>query len=176
MAEEISEEQIKQQVGIWFGPVTPLPGTEISDFLDTYLGGGGFYRIALPSNELMTELGVSYSYYTSDTTAALASTPLYAALAYKLPFNLPVEFHAKAGVCANILKVYPEKKYNTLPAFLGALEMSFPAGKWVNIGLRSDYYFVYEKYLDPPGDAVNYKMINGHFFNLGLMVNINLNR
>lgn len=175
-ANEIEEDKIKQQAGIWFGPVTPFPGSEISDYLNTYLGGGLFYRIALPSNTWMTEVGISYSYYQSDTTAALDSVPFYTAIVYKLPFELPVDINAKAGLGGNFLMVYPEEKYNTFPLFFSGFEMSFPAGKWVNIGLRADYYFVYEKYLDPPEDAVNYKKINGHFFNLGLMVNVNINR
>ncbi|MDH5716165.1 MAG: hypothetical protein OEZ22_00840 [Spirochaetia bacterium] len=174
-SQEITEEwKLKQQIGIWFGAVTPFPGSQLSDVLNTYLGGGLFYRVNLPFETLKTEVCSSYSYYDSDKTEGLHAIPMYAALSYMLPLELPVSFQAKSGLGAVYLKNNPENNSNTHPMWFSGLEMSFPAGKYVNIGLRADYYFVYEKYLKPPEENPNMKIINGHFFNLGLMVNFNI--
>jgi len=166
----------KPQIGIWFGPVTPVPGSKISEVLTTSLGGGLFLRGNIPSNSLRTEIGASYSYYTSKTVARLHSIPVYGALVYTLPINLPLSFHVKAGAGGNFLRNYPEGAKNWLPAGYLGFETSFPAGRLVNIGVRADYYLVYEKHLSPPKNNPNYEIYNGHFFNFGLMVNFNLAR
>ncbi|MBV6492616.1 MAG: hypothetical protein LDLANPLL_00611 [Turneriella sp.] len=168
--------RFRPQIGVWFGPVTPVPGTKVADVLVTSLGGGLFFRGNLPSNALRTEIGVSYSYYTSRTTARLHSLPVYGALVYTLPINLPLSFFVKAGAGSNYLYNSVEKSKNWLPAGYLGFETSFPAGKLVNIGVRADYYFLYEKYLSPPANNPNYEVHNGHFFNFGLMVNFNLSR
>ncbi|MCX7633099.1 MAG: hypothetical protein N2Z22_07195, partial [Turneriella sp.] len=118
----------------------------------------------------------SYSYYTSPTIARLHSIPVYGALSYILPIHLPLTFQAKGGFGSNFLRNYPEGSRNWLPLGYLGFEASFPAGKVVNIGLRIDYYFVYEQHLRPPPNNPNYRLYNGHFLNFGLMVNFNLNR
>ena len=168
--------KFKPQIGVWFGPVTPVPGSKLSEVLVTSLGGGMFLRGNLPTNTLRTEIGASYSYYTSRTVARLHSIPVYGALVYTLPINLPLQFHIKGGAGGNFLRNYPEGARNWLPFGYAGFETSFPAGKFVNIGVRADYYFVYEKYLSPPANNPNYQIYNGHFFNFGLMVNFNLTR
>jgi len=168
--------RFKPQIGIWFGPVTPMPGTEISNVLSTSLGGGFFFRGNIPSNTLRIEIGTSYSYYTSRAVARLHSIPVYGALCYTLPINLPLAFHVKAGAGSNFMRNAPEGSRNWLPIGMLGFETSFPAGKIINIGVRADYFFVYEKHLSPPANNPNYEVHNGHFFNFGLMVNFNLNR
>lgn len=168
--------RFKPQLGIWFGPVTPVPGSKLSEVLTTSLGGGMFLRANIPSNTLRIEIGGSYSYYTSRTVARLHSIPVYGALVYTLPINLPLSFHVKGGGGGNFLRNYPEGAKNWLPFGYLGFETSFPAGKFVNIGVRADYYLVYEKHLSPPANNPNYEIYNGHFFNFGLMVNFNLSR
>lgn len=168
--------RFKPQIGIWFGPVTPVPGSKLAEVLTTSLGGGMFLRGNLPSNTLRTEIGASYSYYTSRTVARLHSIPVYGALVYTLPINLPLQFHIKGGAGGNFLRNYPEGARNWLPFGYAGFETSFPAGRLVNIGVRADYYFVYEKHLSPPANNPDYQIYNGHFFNFGLMVNFNLSR
>lgn len=168
--------RLKPQIGLWFGPVTPFPGSAIAETLKTNLGGGMFFRMNLPSNTWRTELGFSYSNYGSDGPESLDSVPAYLAVAYTIPVDLPLKFQAKLGGGANWVQNHPELKHNTHPALFAGTEISFPAGKWVNIGLRTDYYFVYEKHIDPPAENPNMKIINGHFLNFGLMVNFNLAR
>jgi hypothetical protein len=46
-------------------------------------------------------------------------------------------------------------------------ETSFPAGRYINIGLRIDYLFIYESYL--PGATRN-----GHIINSGITLYFNL--
>lgn len=171
---ETEEWRFKPQLGIWFGPVTPVPGTKMAEVLTTSLGGGMFFRMNIPSNTLRFELGGSYSYYTSRTLARLHSLPVYGALSYTLPINLPLTFQIKAGMGGNFLRNLPEGSRNWLPAGYLGFETSFPAGKIINIGVRADYYFVYEQHLSPPPNNPNYVIYNGHFFNFGLMVNFNL--
>lgn len=173
---ETEQWRFKPQIGIWFGPVTPVPGTKISDVLTTSLGGGMFFRGNLPSNTLRTEIGFSYSYYTSRTVARLHSIPVYGALVYTLPINLPLSFHVKAGAGGNFLRNYPEGAKNWLPAGYLGFETSFPAGRLINIGVRADYFLVYEQHLSPPANNPNYQLYNAHFLNFGLMVNFNLSR
>lgn len=168
--------RFKPQIGIWFGPVTPVPGSKLSEVLTTSLGGGMFLRANIPSNTLRFEIGGSYSYYTSRTVARLHSIPVYGALVYTLPINLPLSFHIKGGAGGNFLRNYPEGAKNWLPMGYAGFETSFPAGRLVNIGVRADYYFVYEQHLKPPANNPNYQVYNGHFFNFGLMVNFNLSR
>lgn len=168
--------KFKPQIGVWFGPVTPSPGSKLSDVLTTSLGGGLFFRGNIPSNTLRIEIGGSYSYYTSRTTARLHSIPVYGAICYTLPINLPLSFFVKAGAGGNFLRNVPEGSRNWLPAGYLGFEASFPAGKLINIGVRADYLFVYEKHLSPPSNNPNYEIYNGHFLNFGLMVNFNLVR
>jgi len=169
--------RFKPQLGIWFGPVTPFPGTQLAEVLTTSLGGGLFFRMNIPSNTWRIEIGSSYSYYTSRSVARLHSIPVYGAISYLIPVNLPLAFQVKAGAGSNFLRGVPEGGYNWLPlGFLG-FETSFPAGRLVNIGVRADYFFVYEKHLSPPANAsAAYEVYNAHFFNFGLMVNFNLAR
>jgi hypothetical protein len=168
--------RFKPQLGIWFGPVTPVPGTDLASVLTTSLGGGMFLRANVPTNSLRLEVGASYSYYTSRSVARLHSIPVYGALSYTLPINLPLAFQVKAGAGGNFLRNYPEGAKNWLPAGYLGFETSFPAGRLINIGVRADYYFVYEKHLSPPSNNPNYEVHNASFLNFGLMVNFNLNR
>lgn len=167
--------KFQPQIGIWFGPVTPFPGTALSDKLNTNLGGGMFFRFNIPNNRLRSEIGISYSYYNSDNTTGLEAVPIYGALAYRLPLNLPIAMQVKGGAGSTYVFNDPERHYNWLPTAIVGYELSFPAGKWVNIGLRADYYFLYEQFIKPPADNPNLKIINGHLLNFGLMVNFNLN-
>lgn len=166
----------KPQLGIWFGPVTPVPGSALSERLKTNLGGGTFFRINLPSDTWRSEIGISYSYYNSDGPEALHSVPFYGAAVYKMPFDLPITTQSKLGFGGMYMQNRVNHRHNTHPMALLGFELSFPAGKWVNIGVRADYYFVYEKHVDPPETMPDFKMINGHFLNFGLMVNFNLAR
>ncbi|MCB1146274.1 MAG: hypothetical protein KDK41_06655 [Leptospiraceae bacterium] len=168
--------RFKSQFGLWFGPVTPVPGSALSNVLSTNIGGGTFIRMNIPSDDWLFETGLSYSYYTSNGPARLHAVPVYGAMNYRLPINLPLTFFAKAGAGATYVSAVPEDKENWHPTALLGLETSFPAGKWVNIGVRLDYYFVYEDYLTPPANVPNYQIANGHLFNFGLMVNFNVFR
>lgn len=169
--------RFKPQIGIWFGPVTPMPTTRISEVITTSLGGGLFFRMNIPSNTWRIEVGTSYSYYTSRSVARLHSIPVYGAISYLIPINLPLAFQVKAGAGSNFLRSIPEGGYNWLPLGYLGFETSFPAGRLINIGVRADYFFVYERHLSPPSSAGSaYETYNAQFFNFGLMVNFNLAR
>jgi hypothetical protein len=164
--------QLHPVLGAWFGPMAPVPGTELSPILNTALGGGGFFRLNVPSNTFQLETGVSIYHLASLLTAELTVLPGYLALAYKLPIDFALSFYFKGGGGAGYFANKPEGNDGFLPVFFAGFETSFPAGKVVNIGARFDYYFVYETWMKP---QANYKMINGHFFSIGIMVNFNTN-
>jgi len=159
-------------MGVWFGPMTPFPGTELSKVLNAALGGGGFFRINIPSNTFQLETGVSFFTLTSLLTERLTVIPIYLAGVYKLPVDFALSFYFKAGGGMGYFANKPEGNNGYLPVFYGGFETSFPAGKVVNIGVRFDYYFAYETWMKP---QANYKMIDGHFISIGIMANFNMN-
>lgn len=168
---------LRPQMGVWFGPVSPFPYTEISNVLTTYLGGGLFFRMAWPNSILRTELGTSWSYYNSKTTSSLHLVPFYAAEVYRIPINFALKFFIKAGGGGVYVKANPEGNSRIDPLGFIGFEGSFPAGRRVNIGLRLDYLMVIESHLEPPKQApTNYKTSNFYFMNVGLMVNFNFTR
>ncbi len=162
------------QIGIWFGPVAPLPGTQYSDVLKTSFGGGLFVRFNFPTDTWRLEAASSFSYYGSDDTQALISIPTYGAISYFLPIEFPLKFQLKLGMGANHFKNRPERHQNTYPAIFSGFEMYFPAGKYVNMGLRIDYYFIIESHIDLPPENPDLKIVNAHFFNVGISISFNI--
>ena len=156
---------LKPQLGLWFGPVTPVLDTARS--LEPSLGGGAFFRYNLPYQPLKIGIDSSYQYYDSKGVNEMRLIPVYANLLYQLPIDIPLKIHVKAGsgLC-NIYFKPDEVKQWDLMFMLGA-ELSFPAGRTVNIALRVDYLNIYEKYKK---DA----KVNGHFVNSGISLYFNL--
>lgn len=165
---------LKMQVGGWFGPVSPFPGTSLKNELNTNLGGGGFFRFNIPSDELRLELGLAYTYYNNNGPQALHASPYYATLDYRLPLDLPLTFQYKLGGGGIFMVSKPEDREGHLPVLVTGVEASFPAGKYVNIGVIIHYNMVFEKHLSPPAGSVDYNLSNGHLLNFGLMVNGNI--
>ena len=172
---ELGEPKLKSQLGIWFGPATPFPGTQLTEAINTNIGGGLFFRVNFPTNEFRLELGSSISYYTSAQNESLISVPTYGAISYTLPIELALKMQVKLGAGANYFYNTPEGSENTHPSLYIGYELSFPAGKIVNIGLRIDYTLAFESRLNPPGENPNFQVYDGHFINFGLMLNFNLN-
>ena len=157
---------LKPQVGVWFGPITPLYTT--ADELDTSLGGGLYFRYNLPYKSLKIGLDASYQYFSSAGINELHFVPVYTNLIYTLPLNIPIKLQLKGGLGGGYLHILPEDKGRWDPVFMIGAEMSFPAGRFVNIGLRIDYIHIYEGYL--AGSEVN-----GHILNTGIVLYFNLN-
>lgn len=156
----------KPQIGVWYGPITPL--FETNEHLDPNLGGGGFFRYNLPYAPLKIGLESSYQYYDSEGVAEMTLIPVYTNLLWLIPLDLPIRFQLKAG--AGLCHVYmePDAISQWDPMFMAGTEISFPAGKLANIALRLDYMCVYEDYIDGATK-------NGHFFNAGISLYFNLN-
>jgi len=171
---ELKSWSFQPQAGVWFGPVAAVPGTELSRVLSTYLGGGIFGRANLPTNLFHSEVGASYNVYGRVGQEKLQVSPVYGAIDFKLPIEFALNFYFKGGAGGSYVKNSPENHSNWLPTGFLGFETSFPAGKWVNIGLRADYYLLYEKHLKAPVDNPGMKIINGHFINIGLMLNVNI--
>ena len=144
---EITEWSVFPVIGLWFGPVTPVPGTSLDNILNTSLGGGLFIRVNFPTDTWMLECGSSLSYYNSDLTPALYSVPTYFAGVYKVNIDFPLKFLVKFGTGFHYGYNFPEMHSNVSPILFVGLSVFFPAGRYVNIGLRFDYYPVFESYL-----------------------------
>jgi len=156
----------KPQLGLWYGPVTPILDT--GDNVEPDLGGGAFFRYNLPYEPLKLGFDSSYQKYESKGIASLRLIPAYFNLVYLLPIDLPVKIQLKGG--AGFCHVYmePDRIAQWDPLFMAGTEISFPAGKMANIALRIDYLCVYEEYL-PRATK------NGHVINAGISLYFNIN-
>ena len=156
----------KPQLGLWFGPVTPVGVT--AESLETNLGGGIFFRYNLPWKYLKFGLDASYQFFEQEEGVnKMHLVPLYGSMIFLLPIDMPLKFQVKAGAGSGYIHVQPDDKSRWDPIFVFGGELSFPAGRFVNIGLRIDYINLYEKHLE--GSEVN-----GHVINSGIAVYFNL--
>jgi hypothetical protein len=187
LAKDIEEDRRKAEIGFWLGASNPFPGTPSQQILDTTLGFGLFTRIPWPYF-FYTELGGSYSVYLSQTERALTTIPVYGALAYQLPFELPVKFFIKAGGGAAYIVARPANTARWNPMLYGGFEASFIAGRKVRIGIRLDYNRIIETNLDVPAiykfplestaddprlfQPNQYRLRDADFFHFGLMVSL----
>lgn len=156
---------LKPQVGIWFGPVTPILST--AELVDISLGGGAFYRHNLPVHSLKLGLDTSYQQFGSDGVNELTFVPVYGSLLYLLPLDFPVRFQLKAGFGGAWIHIEPDDVSQWDPMYMLGIEISFPAGRRFNIALRLDYNCIYEKHISGAGR-------NGHIFTTGISVYMNL--
>lgn len=158
---------LKPQVGIWFGPITPVGPT--ADSLDANLGGGLYFRYNLPWRYFKLGVDTSYQFLKQENGVnKMHLVPVYGNLIFTLPINIPLKFQLKAGAGAAYLHIQPDDASRWDPIFVGGGELSFPAGRFVNVGLRIDYIHLYEKHLDGA-------KVDGHIINSGLAVYFNLN-
>ncbi len=154
------------QVGIWYGPVTPLFDT--SDLINPDMGVGLFFRYNLPVDLLKIGIDTSYQNYTSDGINELTMVPLYMNMLYLIPIDIPVRLQYKLGAGSAYLFMEPDEISQWEPLFMTGFEVSFPAGKVANIALRLDYLFVYEEYMENAKE-------NGHFFHAAIALYFNFN-
>ncbi|TGK30981.1 hypothetical protein EHQ12_05945 [Leptospira gomenensis] len=192
--EEDPEEKIegyydnrKSEIGVWLGASNPWPGSETQKYLDTTLGGGFFFRIPWPWIFYL-EMGAFYANYLSATERALTTIPVYLALGYKLPIDLPISFILRAGGGEAFVVARPSNTSRWDPMVLVGLETSFVAGKKIRIGIRIDYNKIYESHLDAPEESKYYyaspyadsrlsnpnyyRVVDAEFFQFGLMVSV----
>lgn len=173
---EEQDYRIHPMIGLWFGPITPIPGTELAGTLNTSLGFGGYFRINIPSDTFQMETGAYYSQLTSFLTNRLIMVPVYGALVFKLPIQFALSFYFKGGAGSGYFENKPEVHGGWLPIFYAGFETTFPAGRWANVGARLDYYFIYESWMKvPSGYPSGYKLINGHMIALSIVANFNTN-
>ncbi len=181
-----SAESNPVELGFYLGASNPLPGSDTSRVIDSSLGMGVFGRVQWPW-VLYTEFGSNYTTYLSTTERRLTTIPVYGALAYKLPFDLPISIFLKAGggYAYTVARPANTAKWNPLST-LGT-EFSFVAGKKVRIGIRLDYQRIYETIgTEPPieyriftstytqdyrlTDPYFYKLKDADFFHFNLML------
>jgi len=152
---------LKPQVGLWFGPITPVGTT--ADLVDTNLGVGGFFRYNTPFKSLKVGFDTSYQHYKSRGVNDLTVVPLYGSAVYLIPLDFPVRFQAKAGFGTSWVSVKPDNVSQWDPVLMLGTEISFPAGRTVNIGLRLEYLYLIEK-----------AGAGGHLFNTVITLYFNL--
>ena len=158
----------KPQIGVWFGPLAPLGSTKKDLSLENSLGGGLFFRYNTPFRLFKFGVETSYQYFPSHGVNKMHFVPLFGNILFLLPVRLPVKIQLKGGFGSGWIKIMPDDEERWDMVFNTGAEMSFPAGRLVNIGLRLDYYYIYEGYLD----GAKY---GGHLFNAGISVYFNLN-
>jgi len=156
----------KPQVGLWFGPTTPIFDT--ADLVDNNLGIGTFIRYNTPFHPLKIGVETAYEYFSSRGVNKLYFVPVYGNFLYLLPLNLPIKIQAKGGLGGAWMKIIPDDESRWNPIVNTGVEFSFPAGRTFNIGLRIDYFYIYEGYLKN-------SIMNGHIINSGIQVFININ-
>jgi hypothetical protein len=154
----------KPQVGGWFGPISPVGST--GDLLKTNLGGGLFGRYNIPWKYFKVGVDISYQGYDSDGINSLIMVPMYASGIFLLPIPLPLKFQLKLGFGTTWIKAFPDRSQQWDPLFITGFEISFPAGRIVNIGLRIDYQYVIEKYTGAER--------GGHLINTGIQLYFNI--
>ena len=160
----------KPQLGGWFGPVTPL--VETGKLAETTLSGGIFGRVNLPKENFILryfKLGVDVSYqrYQSKGVNEIHFVPFYGSIIGLLPIDIPVRLQLKWGAGAGYFYIRPDRVEQWDPVIHAGVEISFPAGRIVNIGLRVDYLYAYEGYIREDADS-------GHFLNIGITLYFNL--
>ena len=156
---------LKPQIGAWYGPVSPVLGT--ADNLESTLGGGIFFRYNLPYQPLKIGIESAYQYYDSKGVNEVRLIPVYSNLLYLLPIDIPLKIHVKAGVGLCNIYMEPDDVRQWDLMFMTGFEVSFPAGRRVNIALRIDYINIYEEYKKD-------SKVNGHFINTGISLYFNL--
>ena len=180
-------EKAKPEIGFWIGASNPMPGSQTATILDTTLGFGLFTRFNWPY-VFYTEIGGGMANYLSQTERGLLAIPVYSALCYKLPFELPVSIFLKAGGGAAYVIARPANIGRWDPMSMLGTEVSFVAGRKVRIGLRIDYNVIYETFWVDRNPATQYpyaspydrdlrlsnpnyyQLRNAEFFNFALMV------
>lgn len=155
----------KPQIGGWFGPVTPLG--LIGKKVETNLGGGIFVRFTFPYQFLKFGIDSSYQQFKSKGVNELQFIPVYGNVLFQLPIDIPVRFQFKAGAGVGWVYIKPDKLTNWDPIFMAGFEVSFPAGRLVNIGLRIDYIYIYEGYIKGSKNG-------GHILNTGVQLYFNI--
>ncbi|PJZ68261.1 hypothetical protein CH373_04530 [Leptospira perolatii] len=177
----------KPEIGFWVGASNPLPGTESQKILDTTLGAGIFFRIPWPWIFYL-EFGTYYANFLSRSERALTTVPVYTALCYKLPFDLPISFIVKLGGGETYVVARPANTARWDHTLYGGFEASFIAGKKIRIGIRVDYNKIYESNLSLPPETKYpyrgpgedprlsnpnyYRKVDTEFFHFGLMVSV----
>ncbi len=156
----------RPQLGVWFGPITPM--FETGETLEPALGAGAFFRYNTPIDDLKIGFETAYQSYDSSGVNSLRLIPAYMDLVYLLPINLPVRTQIKGGMGFCHVHMEPDDIKQWDPMLSTGLEISFPAGQLANIALRIDYLFIYEGHIKGSKN-------NGHVINAGISLYLNLN-
>lgn len=169
------ENTTPMELGFWLGAANPFPGSETARKLDSGLGLGFFGRVQWPFM-LYTEFGTGFSNYLSKTERGLTTIPVYGALGYKLPIDLPVSFFVKAGGGASYVIARPSNTAKWNPLGVLGFEVSFVAGRKVRIGLRTDYHRIFETIANTPPSETrrlylspldqDYRLTNPNYYRL----------
>ena len=157
----------RPQIGGWFGPVTPMG--KIAEKVETNLGGGAFVRMTLPYRFLKVGVDSSYQKFKAKSRGVteLQFVPIYGNLLFQIPVDFPVRFQFKGGMGAGYLHLKPDNADVWDPLFMAGFEVSFPAGRIVNIGLRIDYLYILEGHLKGSKNG-------GHVLNTGIQLYFNI--
>ncbi|MCU0846629.1 MAG: hypothetical protein MUD12_01930 [Spirochaetes bacterium] len=165
----------RPQVGAWFGPITPVGKT--GEKIDAALAGGFFVRINTPYKPMKIAVDVSYQHFKSKQVNELYCVPLYGNLVYLLPVNLPIKIQLKGGMGSGYVSLRPDRIHQWDALFMTGMEVSFPAGRIINIGIRLDYLYLYDGNIESRRNYVFYikkPISGGHILNTGITLYFNI--
>lgn len=153
---------LRHELGFWVGPSTPAPGTLLDPVLDSTIGGGAFYRLNRPWI-FSTELGTFHASYASRTTQKVTLTPVYMALVYQLPIPAKFQFLVKAGGGYSQVETRPLNRIGWEPMYMAGGEFAIMASRHFRIGIRLDYNYIYESWMEAPKEQqylLYYNLLN----------------
>ncbi len=133
----------KNTTGFWFGSLAPLPNTTLTPLLNTNLGLGLMYRRQLTAKAFI-ETSLAWAYLDSNLETSVRIIPWVLAYAHYLPLRTRISIFLKSGVGSTFVDVSPIRTSGSIPTIYLGLELTVRATPKLNVGLRFDYYFLYE--------------------------------
>ncbi len=151
----------KHEVALTLSTYAPVPSTALERLLRPGLGAGLFYRTNWP-DIFFTEVVMAWTYMDSRQTQSLLIAPLFGALGYRLPFESRLDIFAKLGLGSSYVEVRPANVHGWLPLFMSGAELSILAARFLRVGVRLDYFLLYEQHLKKPKEQQHSPPVSGH--------------
>ena len=144
----------RNSTGFWLGSLAPFPNTSLSPFLNTNLGLGLMYRRQLAELSFI-ETTLSWTYLDSDLETGARIIPWTLAYAHLFPLRTRISIFLKTGIGSTFVDITPFPAEGFIPTLFLGLELAVRATPKLNVGIRFDYYFLYESNLAAPTQTRN---------------------
>ena len=176
----------KSELGFSLDVSGPAPNSEWEKLLQPNIGLSAYYRFRWPYN-LYNELGLNWFFLESQESQKVFLIPIHLLIGYRLPLESRLDVIFKGGLGTSYVEVRPANKHGWDPFAILGVETSILASRFFRIGVRLDYFYIYEKHLEVPEDnqnspevpeyvdarfreKQNFQKKNGHFLRFGIIV------